>query len=94
MGGDRRAIVPLAHLLGKAHAIDVFRALGASREGLTFSTIRRVTQADSRTVATFLKDFEKIGLAEHERGSYRLTKRGVRVLETLAQLHTEAGVSW
>jgi DNA-binding IclR family transcriptional regulator len=84
----------LTRALGRAHAVDVLRALGASTEGQPFNTIRRLTGTDSRTMSALLREFDRLGLSTQERGLYHLTPTGGRVLAALSRLHSEAGFPW
>jgi DNA-binding IclR family transcriptional regulator len=84
----------LTRALGRAHAVDILRALGASSDGLPFNTIRRLTEADSRSTAAILREFTRLGIAEKESGRYRLSPIGTKVLSGLAQLHADSGFPW
>ncbi len=81
-------------VLGRAHAIDILRTLGATPQGLPFNSIRRIAKADSRSTAALLRDFTRLGLVEHQSGPYRLSSIGSRVLSNLASLHSEAKSPW
>lgn len=74
--------------------MDLLRAVGATDEGQTFNSLRRIVRIDSRTASRLLKDFRSLGLAESNDGLYRLTARGHRVLAGVARIHMEADAPW
>ena len=80
-------------LAGKAHVIDVIRAVASSPEGMSYSRIHFTVVRTSAT-SRLLQELEDAGLVVRELGAYRVTTQGrdfLQAAESLAKMKNPVG---